>query len=1225
MSGDSTAHAQDGARPTRALALPLFAFVAASVLAGGLGHRLTLSPGLTIILWPPAGIFLATLLLSTPRAWPRWIGAACAAELAGNALWFHNPLHLALVYFTGNALEAVTGALLLRRFAPRPFRLESLADAGWFTVLGAGVAPIVGAAVIASTDAVLGKHPFLTAFGRVWLGDGTGILLAAPPTLFAAQAWRERHQIPRARLVEAALLLAGTALVCAAALRGLLPSIYTVLPMVVWGAARFQLRGAAMALAVIVVVAAALNPAAHADPGAGAGLAYHDAVYLQTFLAVGATCAIVVGALSLERERALAAGRAAAESLEQRVRDRTAELRRSEARLRAVLETDAVAVLFLDREGVLLGANDVFVRMTGYTREQITRREISWRTLTPPGSAGTGQAELDEIALTGRISPCEKHCLRADGTRAWMLVAGRDLGDGTIVTYGVDTSALKAVELALAESEARFRTMADTSPIMIWVSDAHGDVELVNRAYLEFFGVAETQVRPPGTWKTLVHPDDAPRYTHAFAEAVRGRTPFTAEARVRRADGAWRWIASRASPRFDASGAFLGHVGTSPDVTERVQAEHDLRERERALQSQRAALEAALRNAPLAEALGALVRTVTERLGAGARAAFYLADAEGRSLRHVCGMSPEYAATIDGFRIGADSIACGLAVHSNRPVLTPDVTVDPAWEPWRWLAERFEFRACWSLPLTTTSDRVLGSFAIYAPGPRAPDSRELELLTQVAHTASMIVARHAEAEARERAEHALAAAAATLARERQCLELALHTGGLGVYEWRPGDGALWWSPELFHLFGLDPAVLTPTAENFDALVHPDDRAELWRKTEVSLADASVFMHEYRIVRPDGQVRWVANRSNVGLDPDGRPERVTGVVMDITERRCAEEELRVHRQHLEELVARRTSELEDSHQRLRLAERLASLGTLAAGLGHDMGNLLLPMRVHLETLEGLDQPDSGRDALRAIRASAAYLQKLSSGLRLLAVDPASPARGEATELLAFWAEAEPVLRGMLPRTVALTADLPSEPVSLAIGRAALMQVVFNLVQNAGDVMAHQRSGRVTIRVTTQASTVALEVVDDGPGMTDEVRRRCMEPFFSTKPRGLSTGLGLALVYGIVTDAGGSIELASEPGKGATFTITLPRARHGAPGSALRGRAMVDITDARLRAFVLGELRYLGFDPGAEDGEVAIVVCDRARDGLRGTVVSLAGKTGMLEVKAALADALARGSA
>ena len=138
-----------------------------------------------------------------------------------------------------------------------------------------------------------------------------------------------------------------------------------------------------------------------------------------------------------------------------------------------------------------------------------------------------------------------------------------------------DISERKRAEEALRESEERFRTMADGCPAMMWVTDADGGNRYVNRICREFFGTTCEDVAED-KWQPLFHPDDAPNYVRAFQRALQERAPFRTEARVRRADGEWRWIASYAEPRFSPSGEFLGHVGISPDITERKQAEEAL-------------------------------------------------------------------------------------------------------------------------------------------------------------------------------------------------------------------------------------------------------------------------------------------------------------------------------------------------------------------------------------------------------------------------------------------------------------------------------------------------------------------------------------------------------------------------------------------------------------------------------------------------------------------------
>jgi PAS domain S-box-containing protein len=170
-----------------------------------------------------------------------------------------------------------------------------------------------------------------------------------------------------------------------------------------------------------------------------------------------------------------------------------------------------------------------------------------------------------------------------DGIERWIVGTGQVFFENRqaqrLVGTTFDITARKHAEQRLRESEERFRTLADSSPVPIWVTDPTGGIEFLNAAYCDFFGVTVEQVRGP-KWATLLHPDDADPYVAAYYEALRQRKFFRAEARVRRADGEWRWVDTRGVPRFSEGGEFLGHVGSSPDVTEMKIAQQALRESE---------------------------------------------------------------------------------------------------------------------------------------------------------------------------------------------------------------------------------------------------------------------------------------------------------------------------------------------------------------------------------------------------------------------------------------------------------------------------------------------------------------------------------------------------------------------------------------------------------------------------------------------------------------------
>jgi DNA-binding transcriptional LysR family regulator len=144
-------------------------------------------------------------------------------------------------------------------------------------------------------------------------------------------------------------------------------------------------------------------------------------------------------------------------------------------------------------------------------------------------------------------------------------------------------------------------------------------------------------------------------------------------------------------------------------------------------------------NPTLADSLGILVRTAIEHIGGGARAAFYNADDAG--LHHIIGMPKAFAMSVDNFLIGPTSLSCGLAAATQQPVHTHDVLQDPSWKPWLGLAKEFDFRACWSFPITTSDGRVLGTFALYFKEPREATPRDLDIASTIVSTAAIMMLR----------------------------------------------------------------------------------------------------------------------------------------------------------------------------------------------------------------------------------------------------------------------------------------------------------------------------------------------------------------------------------------------------------------------------------------------------------------------------------------------------
>lgn len=426
------------------------------------------------------------------------------------------------------------------------------------------------------------------------------------------------------------------------------------------------------------------------------------------------------------------------------------------------------------------------------------------------------------------------------------------------------------------------------------------------------------------------------------------------------------------------------------------------------------------------------------------------------------------------------------------------------------------------------------------------------------------------------------------------LRLSLEAGQMGCWDWDLASGRITWSPHLERIHGLAPGSFDGRFETYQRDMHPEDRERVLDSIRRAIAGEIPHHLEYRLLLDDGTVRWVEARGTVHRDAEGRATGMSGVCTDVTERKRMEQALRESNERLGRAVRERTRELEASHQRLRTTERMAAIGTLAAGIGHDMGNLLMPIRARVESLEAAGLPGACGEDVAAIRTCTEYLQRLARALRLLALDPASA--GEPEEPVAlhdWWADVLPMMRGALAREIVLEADIPEGLPGVAVPRHQLTQLVFNLIQNAGQAARGPGSARVRVQAAALVEPkVELRVIDNGVGMTPDVRARCLEPFFSTRPRSGSTGLGLALVAGVIERVGGSIEIESAPERGTVFAVKLPIASGGGRGMGAPAVACVRVGDPRLASLAASLLEGLGarVERGGSGDGASLLVSD-----------------------------------
>ena len=561
----------------------LLPFALGYLLAAGFTKLLALAPDTGISMWPPSGLFLATLLLSRFADWPWWIGAALLAELLANLLWFGNALPVALLIFCGNALEATTGALLVGRFCGRPVRLDGLREVLALVFLGAGVAPMVSATVGAATLDWFGLQGFVSAWPLFWIGDATGVLVFAPICLVLFESWRDLGRLGPARIGEAvivALILLGVSVL---SLSGALPFAYIVMPALLWAAVRFEIRGAAVALLLLALVTALFTIAGDSQFAGDHLSPQHRQVMMQLFLAISALAALVVAALARQHQLALQTLRAANQNLEARVEERTASLRDSERRFAAVLDALPIGVALADRSGQTVVGNAVY---RGYVPARVPstdpERMAIWEGRYEDGRRLEPRDFPAARALRGeRVWPGVELLFHGDPMRGpvWTRVAALPTRDeagtvtgATVVIDDIDQEK-RAVD-ALRESEARMRLVQEAAGVGTWDWDiVTGEIRWSEQNF-RLHGL-DPSSGPPAydDWHEAMHPEDRDHANAAVLEAVARRQDFDTEYRVLLPDRSTRWLVGRGRLLCDAAGRPERMMGINIDITARKQAE----------------------------------------------------------------------------------------------------------------------------------------------------------------------------------------------------------------------------------------------------------------------------------------------------------------------------------------------------------------------------------------------------------------------------------------------------------------------------------------------------------------------------------------------------------------------------------------------------------------------------------------------------------------------------
>jgi len=654
---------------------------------------------------------------------------------------------------------------------------------------------------------------------------------------------------------------------------------------------------------------------------------------------------------------------------------------------------------------------------------------------------------------------------------------------------------------SIDEASAQLQLATELADVSMWRHDLVTQRVFLNGRAAQVMGMDKRADGVPiEEMRQHIHPDDLPEVLATHQRALRSTQPEDGQARYRGLDGQWHHIFTRRITQRDGFGTPVALTGVALDITEQV-----------------------------------------ERL--------QRADELARRLDDVTSTSG-----IGVWRVLRDDSAAEWNAQMYAMAGLPVDQPGPGFGEW---VDRFVH--------PDDRERVNGVVREWIAHPDVP----LEIAHRILHSDGQV--RHVVSRARvdpegspyrasgvaiDVTERELALAALREATERSAL--ATRAAGIGIWEWDSDAGATRWDDEMFVLRGRPPRPACPSFEEMTSWVHPDDRAYVNDQIQTARVSDCAAYYEFRILRADGQTRWLASRSLPVRDERGRTRLRLGVNWDITEAHEA-----AAARHERELVLRESQ----------------AKSELLARMSHE---LRTPMNAVLGFTRLLLADDGEGDCTpEAAATRQARLEHIhSAGEHLLTlinnVLELSRLDGPARDVVLQPVRVATVIEQSLPLVEGLaiqhgvTVVAPPSALHVRADATRLTQVLVNLLTNA--IKYNRPGGSVRLEATPDAGRVRIRVSDDGVGMTPEQQTNAFEPFnrAGAERDGIEgTGIGLTIVKALVEGMGGRITVHSARGVGSVFEVLLDAAADSGP-LALPSRRLLYIEDNAVNVMIVAEL-------------------------------------------------------
>jgi len=617
----------------------------------------------------------------------------------------------------------------------------------------------------------------------------------------------------------------------------------------------------------------------------------------------------------------------------------------------------------------------------------------------------------------------------------------------------------------LRRQEKKLRDVVETIPTFAWTALPDGAVDFINHHWVEYTGLSAEKTMGSG-WKTAVHPADLPYYLDRRRASVAAGQPFEHEVRFRRAaDGEYHWFLSRSVPLRDSGGKIVKWYGISTNIEDRKRAEEALQ-----------------------------------------RSQFYIG--EGQRVAHM----GSWAFNAAGFEYWSSEL---FRIHGLEPNGKP-----PAVEEYLALVHP-EDRAFMKQAIAKMlDDHRAFDFTkrIVRPDGEIRQIRCVGIPVTQGGTFQGFLGTGMDVTDQERLTDSLRRSESHLA-EAQRLA---HTGS---WAWRVADRkTVHLSEEFYRICGFDPAEGALTLEQCSERVHPEDRLKWKNIIERAIVGKTDYDREFRIVLPNGIVKWIHTVGHPVLSETGDLEGFVGTSTDITERKRAEQE----REKLRQLEAD-----------LAHINRVSMLGEMAASLAHEIKQPIAAAITSANScVEWLSHEPPNLDRARA---AAARIDKYGNRAaeiidRMRSFYKKSLPQRELVDANGIIQEIFTLLKGEATRSsIAMRTDLSADLPEIMVDRVQLQQVFMNLMLNGIEAM-EDSGGELTLKSQLQDGQIQFSVSDTGVGLPVEQMAQIFSAFFTTKPQG--SGMGLAISRSIVESHGGRLWATANDGRGATFHFTLP---------------------------------------------------------------------------------------